>query len=194
MSRLVLGIDPGFASCGWCIADLDTRVVHSMGVITTKKADKKLKVRAVDDNLERTKQITKVLDNLIKWGCTVEIQGRGVGPLFSAEVTACSRVYAEAMSFPRDASVAGKMNLCWGALIATAYARSVGITQNTPQEIKKKVTGAPDASKRRVELTLKRLWKNTRGKLKGVPKRMHEHAWDALAAITASIDPHLRLL
>lgn len=171
MIRL-LGIDPGFSSVGWAIVehhpDAGVRLV-SLGVMRTKKATRKQNVLAAADNFRRAQEI-----------------GRELGALMlSARVDV---VCAEAMSFPRSSSVAAKMAMCWGVLAQLCETLSLPLTQASPQQIKRSVTGNAAASKDDVAAALSLRFPDTVALVASVPASLHEHAHDAVGAIVACLE------
>jgi Holliday junction resolvasome RuvABC endonuclease subunit len=161
-------MDPGFASFGWVIYGANHQEVLSVGVIRTKKAPRKEKFSASQDNLYRATQIYREL--------------RDVVADWQPEAFA-----AESMSFPRSSSVAQKMGISWG-IIASLFTMGVETSgvlpflQASPQHIKKSLCGSINASKEEVQAKLTaahppmRKWAAENG------KGLHEHAFDALAA------------
>ena len=167
----VLGLDPGFASIGYCIVELVTsrEIPLKLGVIETKKNARKQKTLACEDNFMRAKQIAAEIQALIA-------QHR------------ISVICAESMSFPRNASNAAKIALTWGVLAGICEARMLSMVQPTPQQIKKKLTGRHDASKLDIQEALTARYPIVGTQLKALPKTKREHAADALGAIVASLD------
>jgi len=174
---VVLGLDPGFACVGYALVDLpatDGETLLSLGVFRTEKSSKKLKVFASDDNVRRSREIYMFLRDLVAPG-------------------AVSAICAETMSFPRNASIAAKMSLCWGVIAALSVQFNLPIVQVSPQQLKKVVTGSKTSDKDAVQAALKARYGeallNTR--CKGVPPSMLEHPYDALGAIVAALDGEL---
>lgn len=167
----VLGIDPGFASFGWAIVELGASSVRpvALGVIRTKPSPKKRRVRATDDNVERCREISEAIARLLEEHLPVAIA-------------------AEAMSFPRSSAVAAKMAMAWGVVVDRATLLRLPIVQATPQEVKRALTGARDASKLDVRAELVRRFPGLAGLLVGVPGGEHEHPLDALASVLAGLD------
>lgn len=174
---LVLGLDPGFASCGYAAMELDDDGVidvAEMGVIRTQPSPKKRKVLAVDDNVRRLQEIVKELDGLVG-GANV--------------------VCAEAMSFPRNASSSAKIGMVVGAVVTLCEAHGRVLLQATPQQIKKAVCGNKSASKEEVESAMLDKHPAIDLLLKDVPRSQVQHAYDALAAAEACLDSEtVRLL
>jgi crossover junction endodeoxyribonuclease RuvC len=175
---LVLGVDPGLSSLGYAIVDLKADSVVSLGVVRTKKSDKKRKVLASDDNLRRAREVHKAL--LAAMGATEPLNG-------DFDVAA---ICVESMSFPRNSSTAAKIALSWGILASIAEQFGLPIVQASPQEIKKKLCGHADASKEEVEANVRAMYalRADCGLLRDVPKSLREHAWDALSAVAACQD------
>lgn len=178
MSIHILGVDPGFAYVGLVVVKLrglHVFVKHAE-VFTTKKASKKQRVLATDDNLHRAKQIARRLSDLDK---LYRIRG----------------IAAEAMSFPRNASAAAKVSLCWGVLSCFSEVANVPILQARPQEIRaalglKPVKGETKGDKKtKTQAKLNARFGKfvSRVAAAGIPKSQHEHVYDALAAAVACI-------
>jgi len=170
---IVLGVDPGLASFGYAIVELEPNggaELRTLGVLHTSKTDAKRKVLASDDSLRRARELDEAL-----WAV--------INALASRPVVIC----AESMSFPRSASVAAKMGISWG-LIA-AFANDVGcpVAQCSPQQMKKILCGASNASKVDVQQALdRRFFPSGSGSLfAGVKKTDREHCADALGAVIA---------
>jgi Holliday junction resolvasome RuvABC endonuclease subunit len=168
----VLGLDPGFASMGYALLELHPTGgadVVGLGVIRTKKSAAKRGVYAADDNLRRARGLAVSLAELVETHGVVAI---------------C----AESMSFPRNASAAGKLSMAWGILAALTGA-DLPLVQASPQRIKEALCGRKDASKGDLEFELlKRYGNDIECLLDEVPASLHEHAYDALGAIAACLD------
>ena len=169
---IVLGADPGFASFGIAVVRLDNEGEHieKLDVIRTKKSARKRRVLAADDNHRRSREIGGALE-LIREGWDV------------------FAVCAESMSFPRSASVAGKMCLAWGVFDEWMRALDVPLVQASPQAIKLATCGANDASKADVENAMRgRFGAALDRHLSHIPKTEQEHPVDALAAVVACLN------
>jgi crossover junction endodeoxyribonuclease RuvC len=166
---LVLGIDPGFASTGVALVELrpDGERVVSLQIVRTAKAAKKQQLMATEDNLDRARKIAEALGRLLE----------GV-----------DAVAAEAMSFPRSASVAAKMAMSWGVLAALSHHRRIPVVQASPQRIKKAVTGLTNAGKPEVQAALAARYPETVAMAARLPATAMEHPFDALAAVVAALD------
>lgn len=173
MKRVVIGLDPGFASFGVAVVEIgrEGETPVYLGVIRTQKSSKKLRMLAVDDNFERTQRIADELTQL----------------LLAYEVVA---IGAESMSFPRNASSSAKVGMTWGVIASLALRHSLPVFQCSPQQLKQKVAGSKKASKADVADALRQLYPATDFDelLKKLPMGEHEHAWDALASVVVCLD------
>ena len=168
----MLGVDPGFASVGVAVVEVGSasELIMDVRVFTTEKSDKKRKVRASDDNFDRTQRLYIALrDYVVEYGV--------------------SAICAEAMSCPRNASVAGKMSLFWGALASVAAQYQLPLVQASPQEMKRVVAGAPSASKVDMAVALRSRYPGQFDSFSSkFPKAEHEHGFDAAAAVVACLN------
>ena len=170
----VLGIDPGFASLGYAVmllsGDGEGDEVVEVGVFHTTKSSKKTKVRASDDNLRRARLLYGMLDTIF---CRFDI----------------NILCAETMSFPRNASTAGKLAMCWGVLAAIVESRSMPVVQASPQSIKDVLTGRKDASKQDVRDALEERYPGQFDSfVEASNKGDLEHGFDAAGAIVACLE------
>jgi crossover junction endodeoxyribonuclease RuvC len=176
---IILGLDPGFASVGYALMQWQQGklAVLDVGVIHTKKDNKKNSVLACEDNLERAREISVALRKFF----------------FKHRIAA---VCAEAMSFPRQASVAAKMAMCWGVIADISVTEQVAIQQPTPQRVKKALCGSIKATKEDVEKAVcARVGGDLEARIKALNKGDREHASDAVAVIVACSEGEvLRLL
>jgi Holliday junction resolvasome RuvABC endonuclease subunit len=167
---LVLGVDPGLAHMGLALVRIepDHEIVEGLHVIETKKSDDK-KVTVGRDNVRRAQELGAQL---------VSIADR-----FDILLIA-----AEAMSFPENASNAGKMSIAWGVLSLFALINGIPIEQASPQRIKRACCGDHKASKDDVEFALLRRYGNHVEDLLLGPNRLREHAFDSLGAVVSLLD------
>lgn len=169
VEQRIVGIDPGFASIGYCSLTLgarDTLRVEAFGVFNTKKANAKARALAIEDNVRRTGEIAKWMRGLISKPGTIAI---------------C----AEAMSFPRNASAAAKMAMTWGVIVTLADELQIPIFQATPQEVKISACNNRKASKEEIQAAMRAKFKQTIELQKAIRATAHEHCFDALAAADA---------
>lgn len=176
MSRLVLGIDPGFASCGVAVVELRPQgeIIRSIDVLRTQKSDKKQKVLASDDNFRRARRLSSMLM-----------------ALFERNPSICA-IAVESMSFPRSASNAAKMAMCWGVIASISVDRGLAVVQASPKEIKKALCGKATASKVEVQTQINKRYSGSADVIaefeSEYPTSQHEHGFDALGAIVACLD------
>jgi Holliday junction resolvasome RuvABC endonuclease subunit len=185
--RLVLGIDPGFATFGWAVlavtgtAPLQVHVA-GMGVLTTR-ADPE--APRVADNVRRCGELARALEALCKGHVPAAPRTKSA-PMCDGRMAV---VCAEAMSHPRSASAACKVAMTWGLIVANVSRRRLPFRQLSPQDIKVRVVGSNDASKSAVASILRARWgEDIKRFLTSYPNKLHEHAYDALAAATACMD------
>jgi crossover junction endodeoxyribonuclease RuvC len=170
---LLLGIDPGFASLGWALVELqleDDAPVQlvAVGVLRTKKSARKRGTLASDDNLRRARELYAGLSALERvWRPAV--------------------VCAESMSFPRNAGAAAKMSIAWGVLAALTEARGLPLVQCSPQQLKRAVCESASASKLDVLGALTHRYPALLLKLADTPRSLWEHPVDALGAVHAAL-------
>jgi Holliday junction resolvasome RuvABC endonuclease subunit len=178
MGVLVMGLDPGFSKIGYSFVRLGghTDVPIRMGLIQTKKSDKKLKVLASDDNFRRAKSIALELSQLV---ASVEISE---GPV---------RVFCvEAKSFPRNASAAAKVAMFWGVLAKLSVDTGIPVVQVRPQEIKQKLCKKAKASKAEVQDACRTIFggDGLDRLVEGIATSNLEHPYDSLATVVACLD------
>jgi len=167
----VLGIDPGFSSMGWAIADVAGGIVSPIqcGVIITEKNTKKTNTRSSEDNILRAKAIQKGLQFIV--------DNHGV-----------RLIATETMSWPRNAGVVAKMGIAWGVIASIAGQYNLPVVQAAPMILKRKVTGNGKASKEEMIAAISSHYPDLK-----LPKNvtLQEHAADAVAAIVSSSDSEL---
>jgi crossover junction endodeoxyribonuclease RuvC len=169
----VLGVDPGFAKIGWSVSGLTSKGFDpiDMGLITTKKSDKKLKVLASDDNVRRGREISQAFGEI----------------LTTHQVVA---ICAEAKSFPRNASAAAKVAICWGILIQLSVQFDIPLIQARPQEIKTKLCGKANASKKEIQAAVDQMFGKDKilQLVEGIGRSTLEHPYDSVATVVACSD------
>jgi crossover junction endodeoxyribonuclease RuvC len=169
---VVLGVDTGFAACGYSRIELglDSEEVLAFGVIRTAKSPNKRGFKAADDNIRRGREIAQMLIPV----------GQGVDVL-------C----VEAPSLPRNASTSFKLGICYGILCCLLEVLAVPVVMVSPQELKKGVCGNPKASKEDIAAALDQRFSRDFGAeliQGGIPRGMHEHAYDSIGAVISSLD------
>ncbi len=169
---LVLGVDPGFASLGWCVLEVRRKGEYlvSAGVFRTEPSGKKRLVLAADDNVRRSRLIAGHLDSLLRNGVQI--------------------IAAESMSHVRGASASAKVGNAWGVIATLAHVHGLPIAQLSPQAIKASVATKASASKQEVaDAVVKRYGREHVIKvLDGVTASQREHAYDAIGAAIACLD------
>lgn len=171
---LVLGIDPGFASVGYCVMELtpDGESVLETLVFKTERSDKKRKIRASDDNFRRGQELCAMVVGLLHRHPDVKA------------------VCSEAMSHPRNASVSGQLGSFWGIVELLTYIWKLPMLQASPQEIKKVLTGKKNASKEEVQAALRKRYPGQFDAYDASITRKQdlEHGYDAAGAVVACLD------
>lgn len=167
----IIGLDPGFASLGWTKGEWQRGKLQLLdgGVIITKKSTRKGRVRAVDDNLRRTREIARELLRLFD----------GVG-----------LVCIEAIAFGAKGTKqnAAKQGMSIGAIATACEASGRALLQATPQEIKKATCGRIGVSKDEVAEALTRDHPSLAIVLARLNKTQREHCSDSFGAIIACLD------
>lgn len=168
---VILGLDPGLASLGWCLVHFRTgcqpRALDG-GVIRTK-ADKR--GSRADDLERRTRELVAQLRTSTH-GCAFNI------------------VAAESMSWPQHHQAKVMIALAWGGIVALAEERQAPVLQYTPKDVKLEVSGAASASKGDVQAVVEAYVENAGRLLARLPKTQQNHLADALAvALTSRKSP-----
>ena len=135
----IIGCDPGLASFGLAVAVLEERVrVERVEVLRTEASARARRIRKADDNSERARALARELLRVL--------DGQSV-------VAIC--VEAVALPFGRvQHSVVSNLGRVRGLLDALAEVYEVPIIEETPQALKRLITGRGDASKEEVRRAL----------------------------------------
>lgn len=173
----ILGVDPGLSTFGFALGLLGMAenepelTILRMGVLRTKKSDRKRHILQTEDNFRRACELSKALREVIA--------GRKL-------VAIC----AESMSFPRSSSVAAKIALSWGILADISVVCDIPMLEAPPQQIKKKICNNLKASKEEIQQALIKKFPGVDFDtlLEKYPHSMHEHPWDALATVVTCLD------
>ena len=175
-------VDPSFRHFGWSIVELRTHkdVICAGDVIVTKKADKKVKAFAGDDNHR----------------CTQIIAGQ-----FHAVLSHWKPklIISEAQSGSKSSRAAQLMGMAWATLSTLALIHQLPVLQATPQAIKKANVGKITASKEEVQSTVRHRYAEAEGLAEDItPNSLREHFYDSISAFVACLDSNeirtLRLL
>jgi crossover junction endodeoxyribonuclease RuvC len=166
----VVGMDPGLASFGWCVADVADEIsILELGVWRTEPSKTKSAIRGTSDVAERVAYLMRSVAELV-------------------ERTQPSALCMEDFSPPRSSSAAAKVARVFGMLDAVAEYEGLASLRVTPQEIKLAMCGRRGASKDAVQAEVFR-WCTASAleQLEGnAPKSQHNHAFDAGGAVLAS--------
>lgn len=175
MTRRIVGIDPGFASLGWAVAELLTTGPRLVSVGCVRTAPGRDSVLKTTDNLARLR---------ILW--------RGLQSLAELRPVALA---CEAQSWPRNAGAATKVGMTWGLVAALAESLAIPVIHIAPQALKLAVAGNRSASKGEVAagVALRPGFELLGGLLDSsrLPAGQWEHPTDAAAAIVAALDTEL---
>jgi Holliday junction resolvasome RuvABC endonuclease subunit len=182
---IVLGIDTGFENFGWSLVEVDKegeRLI-SLGLIRTKKSDKKTNTLASSDNSRRARKIASELREVIE-----KIEAAGL---------TINLVTVEGQSIPRNASVTFKIGIAWGVLFAFVEERGWPLLEATPMQIKVATAGIKTATKGQVEEAiairpgfekLKPLLLKMRKSHNTKSKAFDEHPTDATGSVIACLN------
>ena len=154
-----------------CLTRDGSEQIVDIGVITTKKADKKLKAYAGDDNHRCSQILADGLDVLVE----------GYQP---------SLIVAEAQSGSKNSRAAQLMGMAWGVVSTVAAIHGIPVLQARPTQIKKACTGKGQASKEEIqEAVTVQFPASPEWLLNNVkPKSLHEHVYDSLSVYIACRD------
>jgi Holliday junction resolvasome RuvABC endonuclease subunit len=163
-----LGLDIGFASLGWAIADMERDHVRpiALGVLKTKKDPRKVLLSV--DNRKRTQVLVRGLREVLGLYPDVGI------------------VCVETIAFVRSNTVMAQIGRANGVVDTICEIHGLGIEEATPAEIKAACCpGVKNASKEDVQRVLMDGYEQVRLQLGKLPKGDREHPADALGALLA---------
>jgi len=159
MSEAILGVDPGLGNFGLVIVNKENLDILEFHCLQTKKGKSRL---AAEDVFLRGQQLTRNINDII------EPYDIGI-------------VCAESFSYPRNSAASAKMAISWGIICALTEQLKIPLVMDSPQAIKKTLTGTSKASKEDVQMAL-----TQKGyKLPKMAKAKLEHPSDALSSILA---------
>lgn len=169
----ILSLDVSMTATGWVIVERgetpgDAPTLLDCGVIQTEKMSTKENVSTTADSMRRAVKINNTLRDAM---------GSQKFDL----------VVVEAMSWPRNAGAAIKMAMAWGAI--APLIRDYPLIEVGPQALKLAVAGSKSATKKEVEMGVRKQIPATSSELLEtlIPKRaLREHCWDALGAVLAA--------
>lgn len=174
-----IGVDRGLAHFGYAVFQIlpQGEKVIEVGVVETKKSDKKKGTLASADAHRRSQELYWALNRLL--GVYVLVSLGGVLRVSAAEAT----------SLPRNASAAYKVGRAEGVWSALLSKFNLPQAEASPQAIKKCVCGRPNASKEEVAQALEKRYPGQfRAFQKAVPASKREHGYDAAAALVTCLD------
>ena len=156
---MILGIDPGFASCGYSLLEIEDDCPRfvSAGVVRTKKTQ--IKVPSYDDNVRRTQDIYEAIKK----------HGESAW-LFAVEAESWTRMPSDKL-----------LGLARGAIYGLAWELGAGLEQYGPKEIKREFMGSASASKQSLEDELISIHPELVALLEHLPTTQRAHATDAAA-------------
>lgn len=164
LKKVIMGADPGLGHFGLVIADFNLQV-KEFHCIQTKKGKSRL---AAEDVFLRGQQLAREIEEIIN--------------PYSIAI-----MCAESFSYPRNSSASAKMAIAWGIICALSERLKVPLVMDSPQNIKKTLTGTSKASKEDIQRALQR-----KGyKLPKMAKSKLEHPSDALSAIIGCKDTQI---
>lgn len=170
---MILGVDPGYAKCGWSIVEPKTGRVVALGLITT------MKVHGLHVSADRAVRVSKVCDELAalatKYGVTT----------IAAE---------QPLGFGASAAIAANQ-LPWGALIMLARMLGLELYEVVAKVWQRAVLGLSDEDKvkyEKVEAALQEyVGKQLLEVLVGLDKKDRRHPYDATGAgMLVGLMPH----
>jgi Holliday junction resolvasome RuvABC endonuclease subunit len=169
MPAYVVALDPSFRNTGYAVIELGEKgpVLRSVGVIVTKKIDKKVKMYAGDDNHRCAQLIATQLGEVL-------------------DVWKPFLVVAEAQAGSKNSRAAQLMGMGWGVVSAVTAARRTPVIQAQPQSVKLATTGVKTATKLAVQTAVQLRFPAVVPLLADVrPPSLHEHVYDALGVFIA---------
>lgn len=158
---MILAIDGGLAKLGWALLEPEPLRLVRCGVITTRKA--KGREAAWAETPRRARELWDGLDSLT-WG--------------SMDV-----VCSESLSFPRNASTAGKLGAAFGVVCSISRSYGLALVVVGPQEVKERLTGRRNASDELLNEAIMKMLQAHDFEIEGIGKRAsdRQHAMDAIA-------------
>jgi Holliday junction resolvasome RuvABC endonuclease subunit len=177
---LILAIDPGLATLGISLFDVELRKAYTLALFESSKASKKANLLAADDTAERARELHKFLVDYYQRTTVMN------GPPLRA-------IFAEAQSWPRNAGAAAKIGVAWGVLVAFANHLDLPILQLSPQKVRKHLHGSISASKGEIQGIVQAKAEFSgiaQDQLNKIAPSKREHIYDALAVgLCAGIHP-----
>lgn len=191
---VIVGVDPGFASMGIALLELEGGAIKGLKVkvLQTAPAAKKRKMLVVDDLLQRVRELWAGLSDFV-WTHEPKV------------------MVLEAFSQPQHSNAATRLALGYAVAVLVAESRDIALIQFLPGEIRKRIgvikpekvkvpkeaTKAEKtkaralnaaATKKSVYDAVARIMPSVEAVIAAVPKDLREHAVDAAAVALAAVD------
>ena len=164
---IVLGVDPGYATFGWALANVTSEGIDPLcvGVVQTEKSHRRNKVLAPDDEFRRSKELHAELIGLIRRN-DVKL------------------ICAEGMSSPRNAKTIRMLGFAWGVLASICSELQIPMVQVSPNMLKKKLCGKVNSTDKELHGEITERYPKMATLIESVTvKSKREHAYDAMIAI-----------
>ena len=165
---MILGIDPGFASCGYALLSpvkgekegVPQACFTRVGVVRTQKTTKK--VPLWEDNARRTGDLYGTLK--------AQLPDNLMPVLLAVEAESWTRMPSDKL-----------LGMARGAIYSLAFERGMALEQFSPKELKKEFCASGSASKTELEEKMVALYPELSEFLLRLPKTQRSHAADAAA-------------
>ena len=168
----VLCIDAGFANCGWVV--IQNNKITGGGVISTKKSDKKTKVRVADDDVRRCQETFQALYALY------------LDPKYNIKYM---MVELPSSGGKSSRAVAG-MARAQAVVACLTQVTNLPTEWITPRDLKIAVCNSASASKEDVQAAIMK-WHPEMKKYLPRATTKHEHIADSVGAFVASENSQL---
>lgn len=170
---MILGVDPGYAKCGWSIVEPKTGRVVALGLITT------MKHAGLHVSADRAKRVSKVCDELADKAKSHNVQTIAI---------------EQALGFGASAAIAANQ-LPWGAVLMLARMLGLDLYEVVAKVWQRAILGVDDKAKvkyEHVEAALtKYVGKQLADVLVGLDKKDRRHPLDGTgAAMLVGLQPH----
>ena len=167
----VMGVDPAFRNTGWVHMQLgdSSERIQAVGLVRTKKTDKKMRILESDDRHRCCNEIAMALNSAI-------------------DVFVPHYICAEALVGSKGAAAATMQGMAWGVLSAITAVRKIPVFTVSPQGMKKALCGSKSASKEDIENAVKARYPNAAGIVGSInPPGAREHVYDAIGVVIACL-------
>ena len=184
---LILGVDVGFVATGLALVDVRASTIVAVAVVRTERQAKKRGIRVADDDAERCCILRRGIWDFLRGHRDTVYSERGLGADPPHE--RISGIVAELPhAGAKSARAIRSMALATGACVATFDELGLPVEYVTPRDVKL-ITGSAKAEKADVARAVdRRLTFATLAELEPFPRSLHEHVYDAAAAVLAAWD------